>query len=612
MLHLWVCSALLGSAVPHTIISKDDATTLKLFSSTTSIENSSDNSISLSPNPLTLTAQTLLMGLTFVDVTIPANAVVIAAQLKLYVTQPFDVLRIPLRVALVKSLYPAQLTAQSGDLTSRQLTYAQTEWEFLDSSNSIQTVDVTASLQEIVSQRDWATESSRTLILLLSVNPSSVSQTVNIVSTGDDKPQLTITFASGTPYSTDATTPTWSQETVMGVAVTTDTDIQVPLHPIFGNQIVGVRFPSVPIPRGAVVYNSFIQLRSNSENSDDLALQIKVEQSSNSAEFVPEQPMGLAMRSWTDNKVIWKVPSWTGSQLASEPQQTPDLSALLLSVTSRSDWKSGGPITFAISRAADSGVGIRHLDAKADDAIPYLHVTMCVTNCPSVAPSPTASPSNSSSNKKKSTGNSQTGSVIIGCSVAFGALGLLAIARYKNVKRHAQRTINQPPSYLEEGPSIDEPVIELAKRSPSQLPFPLQPTPIPSLELPPPPKSSQTKRVTFVDPSPVIELTDDSPTLIVTPPTPRTPYTDTNLDYPITQHIPFPIEHDTSLSDSPSDESFDEGGDGDFGGVEMKMSGDESESGCVNGTGTRQFPFCRSLGSESDRSESDSSTNRSQ
>ena len=127
-----------------------------------------------------------------------------------------------------------------------------------------------------------------------------------------------------------------------------------------GNQTVGLRFRGLDIPQGATITNAYLQFTADETNSAACNLTIRAEDVNNSAAFTSAY-YNLSGRNRTSASVNWSPAAWTSVNQRSNAQRSPDLSAVVQEVTSRSGWSAGNNFTIIITgtgkRTADSYKG---------------------------------------------------------------------------------------------------------------------------------------------------------------------------------------------------------------------------------------------------------------
>lgn len=162
-------------------------------------------------------------------------------------------------------------------------------------------------------------------------------------------PMVTVTIASSAD---DA------EQSATGAVTLDSTDLELVRDDgtSSGNQIVGLRFADVSVPRGAVITGATIQFSADESQSEPTALSIAIEASDHAAPFTPAAN-NLSSRALTSLTVPWQPAAWTAGQ-SNATQLTPNLAGLVQDVVSRPGWANGHALVFLISgsghRTADS------------------------------------------------------------------------------------------------------------------------------------------------------------------------------------------------------------------------------------------------------------------
>lgn len=135
-------------------------------------------------------------------------------------------------------------------------------------------------------------------------------------------------------------------------------------------QWVGLRFAGVEIPQGANVQSAYVQFTADEDNSNTSNQVIYGEATDNAASFTSSNN-NLSSRTRTTHTVSWSVPSWT-SESSGVNEQTPDLSAIITEITSRSGWAMGNSLVILFE-----GNGTRSAYSRDTDAskAATLHIT---------------------------------------------------------------------------------------------------------------------------------------------------------------------------------------------------------------------------------------------
>jgi len=128
------------------------------------------------------------------------------------------------------------------------------------------------------------------------------------------------------------------------------------------DQVVGIRFPDIPVPQGARIKRAYVQFTAWYENpgSEKTDLVLHAELAANAKPFAMVKH-NITSRRKTAASVKWSPQPWTVGGERSEKQRTPDLSALIQEVVNQPDWKKGNFLALIISgsgcRSADSWDG---------------------------------------------------------------------------------------------------------------------------------------------------------------------------------------------------------------------------------------------------------------
>jgi hypothetical protein len=149
-----------------------------------------------------------------------------------------------------------------------------------------------------------------------------------------------------------------AEQSASGAVNITSTDLELVNDDVggAGDQIIGLRFADVSIPRGAIITSATIQFAADEAQSEPTSLEIFAEASDDAAIF-QTIANNISSRARTPFSVPWSVAAWNVGE-SNTTQRTPNLAALVQETTSRPDWSSGNTIAFIIT-----GSGHRTADA---------------------------------------------------------------------------------------------------------------------------------------------------------------------------------------------------------------------------------------------------------
>ena len=125
------------------------------------------------------------------------------------------------------------------------------------------------------------------------------------------------------------------------------------------DQLVGLRFASVAIPRQAAIDNAWLEFTTDETASDPTALTIQGEASDNAAPFTTEAG-NLSARPRTSASVPWAPGAWS---TVGEAHRSPGIAPVLQELVDRSQWQSGNALALLIG-----GTGKRVAESYNGDA----------------------------------------------------------------------------------------------------------------------------------------------------------------------------------------------------------------------------------------------------
>jgi PKD repeat protein len=113
-------------------------------------------------------------------------------------------------------------------------------------------------------------------------------------------------------------------------------------------QIIGLRWAGITIPKGATISNAYIQFTSSTSTSGTVSLSVAGQAADNAATFTTSTS-SISTRTKTGATVAW-VPSnaWSSGQAGTD-QRTPDLTAIIQEIVNRTNWASGNALALIIS-----------------------------------------------------------------------------------------------------------------------------------------------------------------------------------------------------------------------------------------------------------------------
>ena len=183
------------------------------------------------------------------------------------------------------------------------------------------------------------------------------------------------------------------------------------------NQIVGLRFANLTLPRGALITTAYVQFAAELNESGAVSLAIRAQAADNPATFSGSN-LNVSSRARTADSVSWAPAAWTtGSSGAA--QRTPELKSLVQATTDRAGWASGNALVLIVQ-----GTGVRtaaSFDGSATLA-PLLHVEYAISAEQAIAATidTAAVPSDSSGSEPAAEPGTDPGGEISGAGSTVG------------------------------------------------------------------------------------------------------------------------------------------------------------------------------------------------
>jgi hypothetical protein len=135
-----------------------------------------------------------------------------------------------------------------------------------------------------------------------------------------------------------------------------------------GQQVVGIHFGGVSIPRGAIITRAYIEFETDETDTEATSLMFYGQAIDHAPTFTSAAG-NISGRSRTTASIAWEnVPAWN---TVDEKHQTPNLAPIVQEIVDRSGWSSGSGMVFIIT-----GAGQRTGESYDGEpaAAPLLHV----------------------------------------------------------------------------------------------------------------------------------------------------------------------------------------------------------------------------------------------
>jgi hypothetical protein len=126
------------------------------------------------------------------------------------------------------------------------------------------------------------------------------------------------------------------------------------------DQLVGMRFTSISVPRGAAILDAYLQFQVDEVSTGAVALTLQAEASDDAAPFT-SVARNASLRPRTAAAVSWSPPDWPTVGAAGAAQRTPGLASVIQQVVDRPGWAPGNDLVLIVSgsgrRVAESFEG---------------------------------------------------------------------------------------------------------------------------------------------------------------------------------------------------------------------------------------------------------------
>ncbi len=136
------------------------------------------------------------------------------------------------------------------------------------------------------------------------------------------------------------------------------------------DQVIGIRFPGVNVPKGVTITNAYLQFKVDETSSGATSLFLQGEANSNALVFT-NTTHNVSSRIRTANVVSWYPPSWLTLAATGTDQRTPNLASIIQEIINQPGWATGNSLVVIIS-----GTGKRVAEAYEVDpaGAPLLHI----------------------------------------------------------------------------------------------------------------------------------------------------------------------------------------------------------------------------------------------
>ncbi|HEX3047688.1 MAG TPA: hypothetical protein VHY08_23250, partial [Bacillota bacterium] len=156
------------------------------------------------------------------------------------------------------------------------------------------------------------------------------------------------------------------------------------------NQLVGIRFTSITVPKGATITTAYVQFTTDEISTGPINLMINGEDADNSQIFAGI-PYNIAARIRTTAQTPWSPADWNTVGEAGLNQRTPEIKSIIQEIIDRPAWASGNSIVIIISGQNGQRRCAKSYDGSYAEA-PLLHIEYDIPITPTPTRPATATP----------------------------------------------------------------------------------------------------------------------------------------------------------------------------------------------------------------------------
>jgi len=320
----------------------------------------------------TINGDERIVGLHFRELPIPQGAKITSAVLE-FTSNNTETSDANFNIYGELSPSAAAFTGANAELSSRPPTNATVNWPIDESwqfGETYQSEQISSILQEIVNQDDWCGDNS--LALMLTGTGTRSAQSFD--NSPSAAPQLKFTYdSSNIPAgggcvskthvsAISASSDDAEQRLSNGKMFRTSDDLDMP-YSGRNEQLIGLRFIDIKIPKGATVTSASIEFQVDAQRYGDVSLNIHGHATGDAWTFGSNR-RDISNRSRTGASVAWDdIPNLAVNEFVA----TQSLVPIAQEIVNRGDWSSGNAMAFIFSRK--SGNGIREFETVDEEPV---------------------------------------------------------------------------------------------------------------------------------------------------------------------------------------------------------------------------------------------------
>ena len=154
-------------------------------------------------------------------------------------------------------------------------------------------------------------------------------------------------------------------------------------------QLVGMRFRSIAVPKGALITRAYVQFAVNEASSTSTSLVIRGQAAGNANAFTTSSG-NISSRVRTSAVVSWSPSNWSTVGSAGSDQRTPDIKAIVQEIISSSTWVSGNSLALIVE-GSGRRTAYAYDGSKSNAPLLFVEYTT-ISSTPTPTPTPIATP----------------------------------------------------------------------------------------------------------------------------------------------------------------------------------------------------------------------------
>jgi PKD repeat protein len=136
------------------------------------------------------------------------------------------------------------------------------------------------------------------------------------------------------------------------------------------NQVVGMRFTNITVPRNAAISNAYVQFTTKETSTGAAPLTIAGQATDTAAGFSPTSK-NVSSRARTQATVAWNPAEWPTLRAQGPDQRTPNIAPIVQEIVNRSGWDTGNALALSVT---GSGRRCAYSFEGGATSAPVLHI----------------------------------------------------------------------------------------------------------------------------------------------------------------------------------------------------------------------------------------------